>query len=1227
MKKLKLLLLLSFLTTSMLFGQNDPCGTDILHNQKLQDDPEYKEAFLARQKRIKNYIKKIKSDTKKNYQRAANEEVIPVVFHVIHLGESIGSGSNISDAEIMESFDQLNEDFANLQGDGVDMSIQFCLAERDPEGMSTNGIIRVDGSVNSSYASMGISSGSGGNEVAVKALSIWPNTDYVNIWVVHNISGSAIGYAHFPGAAANVDGVVLDDFTFTSSSYEHVITHELGHFFDLYHTFTDSSDGDPSTCPPNSPSTCDIEGDFCCDTRPHTTTFPSTFCNENEFYECDSGPYTFAVHKNYMNYIDNSCMSIFTSDQVDRANAALNTTRYSLTQSLGCQPPCPGINVDFTISDNTVNSPITIDFTNTSTGGVNPIWTVDGNTYTSEDLSYTFTDPGIYYVCLSETSTSGCVDNNCQAVQILGPDPCVDGLDVCNLVLNGNFEQVNIPLDDNCHGNTCYTLVCNWENYPTSNTPFFCNNNSFDNNATLASWAEGISTEDELALVDGETYTLSFEYLHRTNENPPTDYQSIFKFGLVDSDEGSSTEVILGQLNNPSIDIFNSVYTTCDHQDQIFNSFSTNFTYSSSMPLNLFFQFNEIESSTTDDSYISFKKVIISDCATCIPDVEITATEDCPYEFTAQNTGDGDTYFWEFCDGTTLTGQTVSYNPPAGECQVCVTVYCSPDEEFGTTFCENMVFEDCDSYTCEIIDDYGQDNRRKNSGKDILALKKTYSFVGNIMHQVNTDDDDHYIVTRDYDNVLQTNARIGDFDNIESDIEQSTAITNFGKYKYVTGYTDIKDRDKDIYVAKLDENNNIIWCKIYDYGRWDQEGTGIQVVKPALGSLIPRIFVTGFTLTQGGTTDMFLLQLSDNPATSNSGGQISNFRIYGTTNRSERAYDLLTVGKSLLIVGEHSGQHATVLKVNFNGIIQEQFSLSTYRTKYNSVSTDGSIGVAVGKQGSDILMTGFRLTDLSIVFNRTLSSHALRTEEAMDIIFRKSVFYTVGRSTIRVADEDKDDGFFFTFRLSNNIPFLINEQITDLPVKYSESFNAIDRLGSADLVMIGDFHEDDKFNDIFFVKTNEKGENCCMKDVTFKMKNGSKSNFDCCVSQYRNLDSNRYGRREYSYRVEGICEGKGAPAFSESNAFENRSTLPNRQLRVSPNPTNGFFTLEFDSGETGIQISKTSILDISGKEVFSRVGDNPSATIDLTKFDNGIYIVHCILDDGSTMAEKIILVR
>ena len=186
---------------------------------------------------------------------------------------------------------------------------------------------------------------------------------------------------------------------------------------------------------------------------------------------------------------------------------------------------------------------------------------MDGNTYTTEDLSYTFNDAGIYYVCLTETDASDCSDNNCQVVQILGTDPCVEGLEICNLVLNGNLAQLDIPIGGECHSSNdddidCEFLVCNWDDYPSNRTPFYCNNNGFDNNVTLASWDEGISTEAGLALVNGETYTLSFEYLHRTYTNPSASYSPLVEVGLLDSDQDPSSEVLLGQIDNPQYRYF-----------------------------------------------------------------------------------------------------------------------------------------------------------------------------------------------------------------------------------------------------------------------------------------------------------------------------------------------------------------------------------------------------------------------------------------------------------------------------------------------------------------------------------------------------------------------------------------------------------------------------------------------------------------------------------------------
>lgn len=74
-----------------------------------------------------------------NPQAIMNNTVytIPVVFHIIHLqGEAIGQGSNISEAQVLQALNDLNADFRDDLMTGTDAEIEFCLAQRDPQGNS-----------------------------------------------------------------------------------------------------------------------------------------------------------------------------------------------------------------------------------------------------------------------------------------------------------------------------------------------------------------------------------------------------------------------------------------------------------------------------------------------------------------------------------------------------------------------------------------------------------------------------------------------------------------------------------------------------------------------------------------------------------------------------------------------------------------------------------------------------------------------------------------------------------------------------------------------------------------------------------------------------------------------------------------------------------------------------------------------------------------------------------
>jgi len=291
----------------------------------MKQNPQYRDEFHFIQSQIKSRLSR-----QSTYRGTAVVYTIPVVVHVIHLGEAVGTGSNISDSQIAGAITGLNNRYRNLIGNSLDIGIEFCLALRDPNGNASNGIIRVNGSSVPLYSAEGIQvdANGGADEMSIKNLSRWPNTEYYNIWVVHSIYGGTVAYAYFP-TTSNADGTVIEAAYMTSNST--TLTHELGHAFDLFHTFEGDNDG--VNCPLD--SDCSIDGDEICDTPPHKrgdcgTSNPCT----------TSGVWNNSRY-NYMNYC--STKDRFTSNQKERMIAAVNSfPRSELLNSLGCvRVACP----------------------------------------------------------------------------------------------------------------------------------------------------------------------------------------------------------------------------------------------------------------------------------------------------------------------------------------------------------------------------------------------------------------------------------------------------------------------------------------------------------------------------------------------------------------------------------------------------------------------------------------------------------------------------------------------------------------------------------------------------------------------------------------------------------------------------------------------------------------------------------------------------------------------
>ncbi len=251
---------------------------------------------------------------------------IPVVVHVVYNT----SAQNISDAQVKSQIDVLNEDFRKLNADktnvpsafsslAADAEVTFCLASKTPAGAATTGIVRKSTTATSFIDDNKVKSSATGGDDA------WNSSQYLNLWVC-NLGNGLLGYAQFPGGAASTDGVVILYSAFgrtgtISAPYNkgRTATHEVGHWLNLRHIWGDASCGSDLVSDTPTQQT----SNYGCPTYPHQTCSNTT-----------SGD----MFMNYMDYVDDGCMNMFSAGQKTRMQAlfAAGGARASLLNSTAC---------------------------------------------------------------------------------------------------------------------------------------------------------------------------------------------------------------------------------------------------------------------------------------------------------------------------------------------------------------------------------------------------------------------------------------------------------------------------------------------------------------------------------------------------------------------------------------------------------------------------------------------------------------------------------------------------------------------------------------------------------------------------------------------------------------------------------------------------------------------------------------------------------------------------
>ena len=289
------------------------CGAMQVHHRLLEQHP----AFRLRQGLLEHATA---ARLSAGVALREGTVTIPVVVHVVYHT----AVENLSTAQITSQIDALNRDYGAKNTDRkrvpsvwkglvTDTRVRFALATRDPSGKSTDGIHRVKTTRTSFLDDDHVKSSKTGGADA------WPARKYLNLWVC-SLGSQLLGYAQFPGGPLKTDGVVILNRAFGTKGIAtapfnlgRTAVHEVGHWLNLRHIWGDTEDCSGTDHVADTPN----------------AQHPNYGKPKFPHVSCGNAP-NGDMFMNYMDYVDDDTMVMFTAGQVARMQATLDKARSAI---------------------------------------------------------------------------------------------------------------------------------------------------------------------------------------------------------------------------------------------------------------------------------------------------------------------------------------------------------------------------------------------------------------------------------------------------------------------------------------------------------------------------------------------------------------------------------------------------------------------------------------------------------------------------------------------------------------------------------------------------------------------------------------------------------------------------------------------------------------------------------------------------------------------------------